>query len=95
MRESERNQIIDQVFFTAEEMLESLNCLKDRLEDDDLNASSLSIDSPDVNNNSAGSNENIIARQMEYTRDEDSAPPSVSWPSIIYCLVMILIMFIE
>ncbi|CAO3611978.1 unnamed protein product [Mucor fragilis] len=76
LRESERNQIIDQVFFTAEEMLESLNCLKDRLEDDDLNASSLSIDSPDVNNNSAGSNENIIARQMEYTRDEDSAPPS-------------------
>ncbi|KAK4509729.1 uncharacterized protein ATC70_007031 [Mucor velutinosus] len=76
LRESERNQIIDQVFFTADEMLESLNFLKDRLEDDDLNASSLSIDSPAVNNNSISNNDNSNAKQMNYKHDEDSAPPS-------------------
>lgn len=78
MRESERNQIIDQVFYTAEEMLDSLNFLKDRIEDDDINTNNISIDSPAVNDNSANSNNDSSARQMNYTLDEDSAPPSVS-----------------
>ena len=75
-------------------MLDSLNSLKDRLEDDDLNASSISIDSPAVNNNSTGNSDNSTARQMEYTHDEDSAPPSVSWLCIAYCLFMMLMMCI-
>ncbi|GAN03346.1 hypothetical protein MAM1_0039d02799 [Mucor ambiguus] len=77
LRESERNRIIDQVFFTAEEMLESLNSLKDRLEDDDLNASRLSIDSSAVYNTSTGGDsDNKNARQINYTHEEDSAPSS-------------------
>ncbi|KAL9546814.1 hypothetical protein MBANPS3_006485 [Mucor bainieri] len=77
LRESERNQIIDQVFFTAEEMLDSLHSLKDRLEDDDLNASSLSIDSSAVHNISTANSDNSHARQMDYTHDDDeSAQPS-------------------
>ncbi|CAO0799706.1 unnamed protein product [Mucor circinelloides] len=76
LRESERNQIIDQVFYTAEEMLDSLNFLKDRIEDDDINTNNISIDSPAVNDNSASSNNDSSARQMNYALDEDSAPPS-------------------
>ncbi|OAD02151.1 GATA-type zinc finger transcription factor [Mucor lusitanicus CBS 277.49] len=76
LRESERNQIIDQVFFTAEEMLDSLNSLRDRLENNDLNESSLSIDPPAMNSTNTGISDHSDARQMDYTYDEDSAPPS-------------------
>lgn len=59
-------------------MLDSLNFLKDRIEDDDINTNNISIDSPAANDNSASSNNDSSARQMNYTLDEDSAPPSVS-----------------
>lgn len=59
-------------------MLDSLNFLKDRIEDDDINTNNISIDSPAVNDNSASSNNDSSARQMNYALDEDSAPPSVS-----------------
>lgn len=50
-------------------MLKSLNTLNDQFDENDTNATNLSIDSPSAVNNT---------QQMDITNEHDSAPPSVS-----------------
>lgn len=51
-------------------MLKSLNTLNDQFDENDTNATNLSIDSSSAVNNNT--------QQMDITNEHDSAPPSVS-----------------
>ncbi|CEP11653.1 hypothetical protein [Parasitella parasitica] len=65
LRESERNQIIDHVFFTAEDMLNSLNILNNRMDDSELDAP---IDPAATNT--------VSTQQIDLSNQDDLVPPS-------------------
>jgi hypothetical protein len=65
-------------------MLKSLNTLNNRFEENDINVTNLSIDSPSILNNNT--------RQMDFANEDDSAPPSVS---CVQNYIIIIVLFLN